>query len=91
MFVDPGYNDDPKSLMKNFIDSNANKVKKPENKKVIIGPGQKKGPTVNKNVESNEMNDFFSLDLLGSGNQPQPASQSMNEQANIFDDVLGGS
>ena len=41
-FVDPGYNDDPKSQMSNFISENANKTKKTDNKKVIIGPGQAK-------------------------------------------------
>lgn len=41
-YVDPGYNDDPKSLMSNFIQQNVSKVKKVENKKVIIGPTQSK-------------------------------------------------
>ena len=45
-FVDPGYNDDPKSQMSNFISENANKTKKAENKKVIIGPGQAKNKVV---------------------------------------------
>ena len=42
VFVDPGYNDEPKSLLGNFIQSNANKGKKVETKKAIIGPGQSK-------------------------------------------------
>ena len=42
VFVDPGYNDDPKSKISNFIQENANKTKKVEQKKVIIGPGQMK-------------------------------------------------
>ncbi len=42
VFVDPGYNDDPKSKISNFIQQNAHKQKKAETKKVIIGPGQSK-------------------------------------------------
>jgi hypothetical protein len=42
VFVDPGYNDDPKSKISNFIQENANKTKKVEQKKSIIGPGQMK-------------------------------------------------
>ncbi len=44
--MDPGYNDDPKSNMSNFLQSNANKEKKNDNKKVIIGPGQAKSKQV---------------------------------------------
>jgi len=40
--VDPGYNDEPKSSLGNFIQSNGNKGKKTETKKTIIGPGQNK-------------------------------------------------
>ena len=41
-YVDPGYNDDPKSLMSNFLNENKGKNKKTQQKKVIIGPGQAK-------------------------------------------------
>ena len=52
IFVDPGYNDDPQTLMSNFISENSNKTKKVENKRVIIGPGQSKPkqPAVEKKV-----------------------------------------
>ena len=43
-FVDPGYNDDPRSQMSTFLQGNtaASKPKKTENKKAIIGPGMNK-------------------------------------------------
>jgi hypothetical protein len=42
VFVDPGYNDEPKSSIGTFIQSNTNKSKKTDAKKTIIGPGQQK-------------------------------------------------
>lgn len=42
-FVDPGYNaEDVKSTLNVFINENSQKIKKGDNKKPIIGPGQSK-------------------------------------------------
>jgi hypothetical protein len=44
--VDPGYyQEPPKSEIGTFIHENTNKSKKPEGKKLIIGPGQLKTKT----------------------------------------------
>jgi hypothetical protein len=61
VFVDPGYyQEPPKSELGNFIESNANKAKKPEGKRPIIGPGQLKAKTAQKkseeDIQPNEMN-----------------------------------
>jgi hypothetical protein len=99
LFVDPGYNDDPKSVIGNFIQSNANKGKKTDNKKVIIGPGQaKQKAAVEKTSEAN--NDFLSLDILGSGSMAVPTAKP-HEEVNLlngsvqgnqlsYDEMLGG-
>ena len=50
--------------MSNFLQSNSSKTKKTDNKKVIIGPGQKKGPAVAKKEQN--PNDLLGMDLLGS-------------------------
>lgn len=78
-FVDPGYNDDPKSQMSNFIQENVNtsKPKKSDNKKVIIGPGMAKQKQPVPPPESKPQNsdaEFFSLDLLGGSSQAQPTA-----------------
>lgn len=42
-YVDPGYYEEPsKSPLTAFIESNANKAKKTDSKKPIVGPGQAK-------------------------------------------------
>ena len=96
--MDPGYNDDPKSMMSNFIQENSNKTKKTENKKVIIGPGQKSkpniGPTVHQPKTEDPNNDFLSLDLLGGTSQNTYEQTNVNQQDQggsfSFDDMLGG-
>jgi len=84
--------------MSNFIQENSNKTKKTENRKVIIGPGQKSKQSVPATVpqpKSEDPNkDFFSLDLLGGSTSENTSTQQNNGQTNqggnfSFEDMLG--
>ena len=92
--MDPGYNDDPKSQMSNFIQENVNisKSKKVENKKVIIGPGMvKQKPAVV--AQAQQSNDFLSLDLLGGSTPAQlpiPQTNQTSQGQLSFEDMMGG-
>ena len=86
-------------MMSNFIQENSSKTKKTENKKVIIGPGQKAkqsvGPTVHQSKTEDPNSDFLSLDLLGgstsNNTNEQPNNSQQGQGGNFsFDDMLGG-
>ena len=75
--------------MRAFINENAKKQKKTEQKRAIIGPGQaKKGPTPKSN------DDILGLDLFGTSNQHGAnisSQQKISHAGLTFDQLMGNS
>lgn len=72
-YVDPGYYQETKSQISNFIHENVNKPKHTAPKKAIIGPGQVKAKIAEK-IEREELieNDMMLLSLDDKGSKEKP-------------------